>query len=178
MNIIFDLDGTLLDTLGGLAASHNRILQRAGYPTHPVDAYRMFIGDGLQKCIERMLPAEVSDASIVKALMRAHNKDYAAHWQQGVSAYPGINQLVADLKLRGCTLCVLSNKPHNFSCQFVEHFFEGQFDVVMGHRDGTPHKPDPTSTLEMLDTLGVDAPDCLFVGDTATDMACPRRFKF
>jgi phosphoglycolate phosphatase len=168
---IFDLDGTLLDTLASLAASVNRVLVRHGYPAHDVDAYRYFIGDGLRKCIERCLPPDALTEANIQALMEAQLADYLGCWQQGVEPYDGIVEMLERLAAGGFRLAVLSNKNHEFAVRCVEHFLPGtRFDAVLGHSGGLPHKPDPTGALRIAAALALDPGRIALVGDTATDI--------
>lgn len=168
---IFDLDGTLLNTLESLAASFNRSLASLGYPVHAVDDYRYFIGDGQRKCVERALPpGDVTEAN-VQAVMRAQQADYSDSWQDLAAPYDGIEELLAELSHRGLALAVLSNKDHPFAVRCVEHFFPGiRFGAIQGYTPDIPHKPDPKGALAIAARLGLAPRHIAFVGDTATDM--------
>lgn len=168
---IFDLDGTLLDTLASLAASVNRVLVRHGYPAHGVDAYRYFVGDGLRKCIERCLPPDALTEANIETLMAAQLADYMECWQEGVAPYDGIVEMLDRLAGDGFRLAVLSNKNHAFAVRCVEHFFPAtRFDAVLGHSADLPHKPDPTGALRIAASLALEAGQIALVGDTATDI--------
>lgn len=167
---IFDLDGTLLDTLASIANSFNRSLRSLGYPDHPVDSFRYFIGDGQRKCVERCLPEGASEEEII-ALMAHQTRDYALTWQQNVTVYDGIEPLLETLQDRGKQLAVLSNKNHEFAVQCVSHFFpKVSFDVVMGYAPDVPHKPDPTGALKIAAAMGLAPNEIAFIGDSAPDM--------
>jgi phosphoglycolate phosphatase len=169
-SIIFDLDGTLLDTLPGLARTGNAVLTRFGHPLHPADAYRQFVGDGLEKLVERMLPEGIDETAHHRAAMLFRDV-YAATWREGCRPYPGIMAMLDQLRRGGVKLAVLSNKPHPFTEQFVEAFLgRSRFTVVYGERPGWPKKPDPTVALMILDQLACPPEHSVFVGDSAVDI--------
>ena len=142
--IVFDLDGTLLDTLETLAAAHNEALARHGHPPRPVDAYRYYIGNGARKCVERSLPQDARDDTTIDAVTASFKVIYDDAWRRGTQPYEGIPELVTRLRERGYALAVLSNKDHPFTQKIIEHFFDdGTFDAVQGHSDAVPHKPSP-----------------------------------
>lgn len=169
---IFDLDGTLLDTLESIAASFNRCLDRFGFPTHPAQDYRYFIGDGLRKCVERALPRANLDEQTIDAFMSAQRADYGATWQERVVIYDEIPQLLSTLAGMGVKLAVLSNKDHPFTVQCVTHFFpDVHFDLIQGHTNAVPHKPDPTGARRIMTELDLSAREMAVIGDTWADMA-------
>lgn len=168
---IFDLDGTLLNTLRSLANSFNRALSELGFPTHPVQDYRYFIGDGQRKCIERILPRHACTEDNISRMMRTQEADYTLSWQEDAAPYDGILPLLEELHAAGLPLAVLSNKNHPFTVQCVEHFFPNiRFDRVMGFSEAIPHKPDPTGALAVAEGFGLEPAEIAFVGDTRTDM--------
>lgn len=168
---IFDLDGTLVDTLESLAASFNRALVQTGFPTHPVNAYRYFIGDGQRKAVERALPASELNEVNVRAVMAAQQADYAESWRELASPYPQVPEMLDALSARGARLAVLSNKNHPFAVKCVEYFFPNvRFDVIQGYSDTVPLKPDPAGARQVAQKLGLLPEAMAFVGDTATDM--------
>ena len=173
--VIFDLDGTLLDTAADLATSANAALAELGAPPHPVEAYKRFVGDGVEVLLQRALPAQRRDSETVArgvALMRAH---YGRHWHDQTRPYPGIAELLATLAARAARLAVLSNKPHDPAVQTIRHFFPTvPFAKVVGARPGVPHKPDPTAALALARDLEVAAADCWLVGDSGSDMLTAR----
>jgi len=165
--VLFDLDGTLADTLVDLANAVNYALSTLGCPTHPVAAYRYFVGDGARNLILRSLPENrVSLADQALALMREH---YEAHCFDNTRVYPGIRELLA--ALRGRTLAVLSNKPDAFTRRMVAHYFPDKpFAAVRGQVAHLPIKPDPTMALQMASELGIPPSEWVYLGDTSTDM--------
>lgn len=178
--VIFDLDGTLLDTLTDLADSMNAVLEELGYPAHPADSYRTFVGDGVVNLVKRALPegwqerahAEPGFIDQCTASMRAQ---YELRWASRTAPYPGIPELLRDLAARGVSLAVLSNKPHEFTERMVKHFFPGlSFGAVLGAREGLPRKPDPAGVREVLRALALDEAATLYVGDSSTDMDTAR----
>ena len=169
--VIFDLDGTLLDTLADLANSANRVLARENLPEHPLDAYRYFVGDGLQTLITRIIPAEKRDPETVKMLCDRFREDYSRNWQGESRPYDGIPELLDELTRKGISLNVLSNKPHEFTVHCVDTFFKPwHFDTVFGDRQQVPRKPDPAGALEIAEKLGLAPEKILYLGDTSTDM--------
>ena len=173
--VLFDLDGTLLDTLADLAGSANRALRSLELPVHPEDRYRYFVGDGLMTLVERILPPKRRDADTARELARRFLEDYADNWHVRSRPYPGVEAMLADLAARGVTLAVLSNKPHDFTKLCVQELLgDHDFALVLGQRDGVPKKPDPAGALEAAERLGLDPADFLYLGDTATDMRTAR----
>ena len=168
---IFDLDGTLLDTLESLANCYNRTLSKYGYPIHDVDAYRYFIGDGAEKCMKRCLPASSDTPEIVKQLLTAQREDYQQTWQELAAPYPGIVELLRSLVDRQVRFAVLSNKDQAFTESCVHHFLpDFKFDHVVGFSDTTPHKPDPAGAKKIASDWGIAPEQIAFVGDTSMDM--------
>ncbi|WP_028318160.1 HAD family hydrolase [Desulfobulbus elongatus] len=173
--VLFDLDGTLLDTLEDLAAAANRVLADQGLPRHPVDAYRHFVGDGLRVLVERMLPADRRDAAMVGGAVAAFQEAYARTWHDRSAPYPGIADLLDRLTAEGVRLSILSNKPDAFTRLCVQRLLpRWHFDPLLGQRDGVPKKPDPTAALEIARLLHLDPAQILYVGDSGVDMRTAR----
>lgn len=169
--IIFDLDGTLLDTVGDLAASTNHALNQCGFPTHEATAYRFFIGNGINKLFERVLPdGEKSQENVLK--MRQYFLEYyGEHNAELTVPYPGITNLLQKLQAEGYKLAVASNKYQNGTMQLVQHFFpEIKFTGIFGQRENIPVKPDPTIVHDILDLAKVEKSQVLYVGDSGVDM--------
>lgn len=170
--ILFDLDGTLLDTLVDLADAANRTLDRAGLPTHPVAAYRYFVGDGSRMLISRALPENHRDPARIDDYLARFKDDYGRNWKTATRPYPGIRQLLADLTRRNIPRAVVTNKPHRFAAECIRHFFpDTPFQTIRGQKNHLPRKPDPAPALEAADSLRVAPKECLFVGDSNVDMA-------
>lgn len=167
--IVFDLDGTLADTLEDIANAVNRALDEHGLPPHPTDAYRELVGEGVGRLVERALP-EGSSASH-DSVLDAVATHYVAHILDHTAAYDGIPELLDTLTERGIPMAVLSNKPEPATRHIVDELFGGwPFVVVAGGRDGVALKPDPEPALEIARRMGVDASRVLYLGDTSTDM--------
>jgi len=169
--VLFDLDGTLLDTLADLAASANRSLAALGLPTHPESAYRCFVGDGLQTLVERILPEGERQEAMIDKVAAAFLEDYAEHWRDKTRPYPGVEEMLSLLEQQGLRLAVLSNKPESFTRLCVRELLAGHdFFPVFGQKEGRPKKPDPAGALEVARELDLDPAAFLYLGDTATDM--------
>jgi len=173
--LLFDLDGTLLDTLEDLGGAMNRVLVAQGLPAHPVDAYRAFVGDGIARMAERALPPGCRTSSTVATTVEAMRLEYARSWAGQTHAYAGIPELFDALTARRLPLAVLSNKPHDFTVAMVAHFLgRWPFRAVEGCRAGRPPKPDPTAALAIAGQVGAEPAACLFVGDSAVDVLTAR----
>jgi phosphoglycolate phosphatase len=170
--VIFDLDGTLLDTLEDIAQAFNRVLARRGLSLHPVPAYRAFVGEGAHVLARRALPRALRDEPTVAAVSQEYIDVYGALDPVSARPYAGIPELLDELAARGLPMAVLSNKTHDNTRQCVATLLgRWRFDPVLGLRDGVPRKPDPAAALEIASHLGVPPARMLFVGDTATDIA-------
>ncbi len=173
--VIFDLDGTLLDTLDDLADAANRVLAVAGHPVHPRDAYRYFVGNGLQTLIRRILPQDRRDNEEAGRLIQAFREDYGRNWHVKTRLYDGVDAMLTGLRQRGIILAVLSNKPDDFTRICVRQFLGGwRFEVVLGQRAGVPRKPDPAGALEIAGLLDLPPAEILYLGDSDTDMKTAR----
>ncbi len=166
---LFDLDGTLLDTLDDLADSANTALEQLGYPIHPTDSYRYFVGDGMRTLIERIMPAGSSKE--ILHCEEIFKTVYAKHWDDKTRPYEGVEKMLADLQGMGKQLAILSNKPDAFTRMCVQKYFAPDlFAYVQGQLEGVPKKPNPQGALMIAEKLGLKPADILYVGDTATDM--------
>ena len=169
--VLFDLDGTLLDTLEDLADSMNRTLTRYGLPTHPAEAYKLFVGDGVRHLALRCAPTAGDDEEFARKLVDGMRAEYAKRWAENTRPYEGIAAMLDELTSRGIVMTVLSNKPHEFVelcvAELLPHW---RFEHVVGVDEHTPAKPDTTGANRVLDRLGVAPRDCLYLGDTGTDM--------
>ena len=168
--VIFDLDGTLLDTVEDLADASNRVLLDYGHPVHAVDSYRYFVGDGLMTLMDRVTPQDVRGDDLKKYFDRFKDV-YKENWDNKTRPYHGIPAMLSELKEINVGCSVLSNKPHEFTLVCVKRFFpEVPFACVFGQREGVPKKPDPIGAIEISQKLKVDPAECLYVGDTSVDM--------
>lgn len=169
--ILFDLDGTLLDTLADLADSMNQALAALGFPTHPRDFYHTAVGDGIEVFAERVLPEANRTPATIAKLVSEMQKSYALGWRNQTKPYSGIPTLLAELDRRSIRKAVLSNKPDNKTKECVQHFFgSNTFNIIMGATKAFPLKPDPTAALHIVKMLGIPKQNCLYMGDTNTDM--------
>ena len=169
--VIFDLDGTLLNTLEDLADSANLVLKDQGFPVHPVAAYRYFVGDGMQTLIERILPEDTRDPETMERTISAFQEVYSRNWHVKSAMYEGVDTMLHGLQQAGLILSILSNKPHEFTCLCVEEMLpDWSFAPLLGARPGVPKKPDPAGALEIAARLQLKPADILYLGDTATDM--------
>ena len=169
--VIFDLDGTLLNTIADLAQSTNYALKELGYPTHEEDAYRFMVGNGINKLFERALPeGEKTEANVLRVRQKfvpyydLHNADKSL-------PYPGIPELLIDLQTQDIQLAVASNKYQAAAEKLIAHYFPSiHFVAVFGQREGTPTKPDPAVVHEILKIADMTPADTLYVGDSGVDM--------
>ena len=169
--IIFDLDGTLLDTLADIGDSVNLMLAEYGFPGHTTDDYRRFIGNGIHMLVTRALPIDGRSEEMIDACVRRARELYWENWNRKTRPYAGITELLDHLKTRGLPLAVLSNKPHDFTIRYVKAYFDRwDFKVVVGQSDRFPVKPDPASALDIARRMGLPPESFLFVGDSAVDM--------
>jgi phosphoglycolate phosphatase len=169
--ILFDLDGTLLDTLRDIADSANAALASLGFPTHPKEAYKRLVGDGRETLARRALPEGSRDRETVDILVRLYGEEYAARWRRNSRPYAGVPEMLDALTTRGVKLAVLSNKPQDSTLGMTSELLPGwHFEVVTGASAATPHKPNPAAALKIAQTLGIPPAGCLFLGDTDVDM--------
>jgi phosphoglycolate phosphatase len=170
--VLFDVDGTLLDTIEDLTDSMNAALHGLGFPGHSVTGCKTLVGEGIEHFAKCALPPDAAENESTVArtigLMRA---EYRTRWSRRTRPYDGIPALVAELSARGLKLAVLSNKADDFTRLMIAHFFPGtEFATVVGARPGRPRKPDPAPALEVAATLGIAPAEIVFLGDTKTDM--------
>ena len=169
--VIFDLDGTLLDTLQDLAAAGEHVCAANGWPPHPVEAYRHFVGNGIPKLVERFSPPWAQDPASLADARAAFGEYYAAHMLDQTAPYPGIPALLARLHAAGVRMAVLSNKDDAFARRVVGHYFDlSLFAAVRGALPGTPPKPDPAGPRALLAALGASPAETLFIGDSDVDV--------
>jgi phosphoglycolate phosphatase len=167
---IFDLDGTLLDTLDDLADSANEALAAAGLPVHPVDAYRTFVGDGIQTLVRRIMPEEEAEEKVTEVLA-LYRAAYGRRWNLKTKPYAGVPEMLTALTARALPMAVLSNKPQRFTelCM-AHHLPEFSFTPVLGQREEVPRKPHPAAAHEIAAALRLAPESIAFIGDTRTDM--------
>lgn len=168
--VLFDLDGTLTNTLEDIADAMNRSLRLHGLPEWPVDAYRYLVGDGAKKLAERAVRER---QELALSVQREYQAYYQAHTRVKTQPYDGVPEMLRALQGRGVPLAVFSNKPDADTKGVVSHFFPDiAFAVVRGQVEGVPVKPDPTGALLVAEQLGVLPGEVLYLGDTSTDMQC------
>jgi phosphoglycolate phosphatase len=169
--VIFDLDGTLLDTLTDIGGAANQVLADRGYPTHTLEAYRHFIGDGVATLFQRILPEGRPTSELIAECVAEFTVSYGQKWNENTLLYPGISELLDELVRRAVPIAILSNKPHDFVGVCVAEYLSGwNFDPVLGQREGVPRKPDAAGVVEVCQALRVKAEECLYVGDSSVDM--------
>ena len=175
-SIIFDLDGTLLDTLDDLADSMNRVLYELGFPQHPTDAYRYFVGDGIDILARRVLPEDKKNEKQVQNCVKMMRQQYGSHWKDRSVPYPGIEEMLSALREKKIKINILSNKPDKLTQSMVSHFFSSwKFEEIRGAIDGVPKKPDPGGAILIAEKLELSSKEFLYVGDTNTDMETAQR---
>lgn len=170
--VIFDLDGTLSDSIASMKYCGDRALAPFGYGPFPESDYKYFVGDGAANLVKRALKAG-GDEDLVhfEEAFALYKKFFADDCMYHVKPYSGIPELLAALKEKGLKIAVLSNKPHDQTIDVIETLFgKGYFDIIQGQKDALPIKPDPAGVFAILKQLNLTAEDILYLGDTATDM--------
>ena len=170
--VIFDLDGTLVDSLADLSDSVNLMLESYGFPTHEVEKYRYFVGNGSKKLMERTLPRDKAEsAEFVEEALVKYKAIYKERLLEKTRPYNGVLELLAELKSRGIPLAVCTNKHNDAALAIVKILFApGTFEEVLGDRPGFPKKPNPATPLEIASHLGVKPDEVAYLGDTSVDM--------
>ena len=169
--VLFDLDGTLLDTLEDLADSMNAVLARLGFPPRDAAEYKYIVGDGVLTMALRALPEGHRDEPTVARCVEFMRQEYGQRWAVKTRPYAGVAELLAELAARGIPLGVLSNKPDDFTKLCVGKLLpQGRFGAVLGVSPSRPKKPDPAGALEVAGCLGVPPDEFVYLGDTNTDM--------
>lgn len=169
--VIFDLDGTLLNTIADLAQSTNHALQALGYPTHQTEEYNLMVGNGINKLLERALPQEEQNEENIQRMRSYFIPHYDAHNADLSAPYPGVVKLLETLQEQGLQLAVASNKYQAATEKLVKHYFpQINFVAVLGQREGVEVKPSPVIVEDILSQSGADKKDVLYVGDSGVDM--------
>ena len=174
--VLFDLDGTLLDTLQDLADSMNSVLRRFSFASHPLEAYKYFVGDGMATLVRRTLPEpQRNQEATVATCLTSMKETYRERWRVQTHPYPGIPELLDQLSAREIKISVLSNKPDDFTRLMVKELLpRWHFECVFGERPNVPRKPDPIAALEIAERSRVSPEAFAYLGDTATDMITAR----
>jgi phosphoglycolate phosphatase len=176
--IIFDLDGTLLNTISDLAHSANYALKKNGFPVHPTEAYRYFVGNGISKLLERTLPEDEKTEENINRIRNTFLAYYDNHNTEYTVPYEGIPELLHFVQSKGLKTAVASNKYQQATEQLISRFFPDiKFSSVFGQREGIPAKPDPAVVHEILRIAGVPAAETLYVGDSGVDMKTASNSK-
>jgi phosphoglycolate phosphatase len=169
--VLFDLDGTLLDTIDDIADSMNHVLKTYGFPEHDRESYKLFVGDGMGNLVRRALPPDKLDESLIAECLAAMRREYQTRWAKKTKVYPEILELLTLLSSKNIKMAVYSNKPDDFTKLMAAQFFSYcSFEQVIGSRPGKPLKPDPAVALEIAANMMVSAFQIVYLGDTGTDM--------
>lgn len=169
--VLFDLDGTLVNSLDDLANACNYALRCNNFPVHETEAYKYFVGNGIPKLIERILPENSRDAEIKARVSEKFYEHYSLHYADNTVVYRGLHELVDAIKKLGIKVAVVTNKADGPAKEVVNKVMPNTFDLVYGQREGIPTKPDPTLTLMAMKELGVKPDECIFIGDSGMDVA-------
>ena len=173
--VLFDLDGTLVDSLADLANSMNRVLKEQGLPPHPTQAYRYFVGNGITTLVQRALPTNAQHQDFIQECAHRMRQEYALHWADTTKPYPGIAELLDTLTARQIEMAILSNKPDELTKEVVKTLLpKWDFAVVAGATETIPRKPNPAGALRIASLLHCEPTDFLYLGDTNTDMQTAR----
>ena len=168
--VIFDLDGTILNTIDDLAEAANWVCRKNGWPEHTPEACKAMVGHGIANFVEKFSPEGFRSPLLVVNTLSQFRSYYGAHNMEKTAPYQGVPELLARLKEAGVQLAVYSNKADEFSQVIIRHYFPDTFDLVRGKLPGVPVKPDPTGVRQVLEALGAVPAETLFVGDSDTDM--------
>jgi phosphoglycolate phosphatase len=169
--VLFDLDGTLLDTLADLSDAMNHVLQQMGFPSHSSNAYRRFVGNGALMLVKRALPEDKCDDNLVRSCLDAFLRKYGENWMVRTKPYRGVPAMLDTLTNRGLKMAILSNKRDEITRMSVRELLsKWTFDAVVGQREDVPLKPDPTAALEIAKCLQIPPARFAYLGDSAVDM--------
>lgn len=168
--VIFDLDGTLLNTIDDLSDAGNWVCRNHGWPTHTVDEFKYFVGNGMTMLTTRFIPEEERTPEGIQRVLDEFMPYYDAHKADKTAPYPGIPALLSRLKRAGVCMSVLTNKADPMAGPVIEGYYPGVFPIVQGALPGVPVKPDPTLLLRLLERMGAKAEETLFVGDSNVDI--------
>ncbi len=170
---IFDMDGTILNTIDDLADSTNHILKEYNMPTHTVDEIKSFVGNGIHKLIERAVEKGTSD-EVIEEVFNSFNAYYKDHCAIKTRAYDGIEKLICELKKEGVITAVVSNKADYGVQSLCKQYFDGLFDFAVGDKAGQRRKPYPDSVYAVLDKFKIEKKDAVYIGDSEVDVATAK----
>lgn len=174
--VIFDLDGTLLNTISDLGEAANYALRESGYPEHALSSYPLYVGNGITRLIERVLPEEARDLENVMRIREMFIKYYDEHLWVHTQPYPGIPEMLKVLHELGVNIAVASNKYQDATARLISHFFgDLEWSAVEGQKEGFPLKPDPSVVFGILGKVPTPKAEVLYVGDSGVDMETARR---
>ena len=169
--VVFDLDGTLLNTIDDLGNSMNSVLDSMGFPLHTIPEYKYVIGKGLRNLVTNVLPPESRDEKTIEQCLDKMFQEYGSRWGEKTLPYPGIPELLDKLAEKRIRLAILSNKAHHITMLVFEKYLSRwPFDAVFGERPGIPRKPDPSVAFEIIDILKIPAENIVYLGDSGSDM--------
>lgn len=174
--VIFDLDGTLLDSLQDIADSANATLQGFGFPVHSIDSYREYVGDGIRGLARKTMPAGSVSDELIETFVGRYREAYESRWDANTRPFTGVPELLDELVQRDIPIAVLSNKRDEFTKKCVEKLLSRwTFSIIRGELPGVALKPDPAALLSIAGDLGVDASKCFYVGDSEIDIEVSKR---
>jgi len=173
--IIFDMDGTLVDSLSGIAQATNNILKLEGHPVHPIQNYQQFVGYGIDELLSRALPIDFRHKEYIDQVLKKLTAEYSRTWRQYGKLYPGIGEMLSHFNGQDIPLAILSNKPHNFTIQFAEYYLSHwHFEEIAGASPHSPCKPAPDMAVKIAHKLGIACNHIFFVGDSNVDILTAR----
>jgi phosphoglycolate phosphatase len=173
--IIFDMDGTLLDSLEDIALAMNAVLEKNGWPPFSINRYKQLVGDGAEELVRRALPEELRNLLSVRARLAEFKFEYEARWRQHTIPYPGIDEMLTDLTRRGIKCSILSNKHDDLVGKMAATLLPGrEFQHVLGASSRYPRKPDPQGAIQIAREIGSAVQTCAFIGDSEIDMQTAR----
>ena len=172
--VIFDLDGTILDTIEDLAAAGNWVCRQHNWPEHTVERFKAMVGHGIPNLVSQFTPETCRSPLLIASALSQFSSYYGAHNMDKTAPYAGIPELLERLEAAGIQMAVYSNKADEFSREIVEHFFPGVFRLVRGKLPDVPVKPDGAAARALLAELGADPAETVFVGDSSVDIQTGR----
>ncbi len=172
--VIFDLDGTLLDTIEDITRTLNLVLARHGFRQYSESECKKMVGDGMEELVKRAVPEIAEDHEAIRSLIKEYRQEYARTWKEHSRPYPGILETLKNLKEAGLKLAVLSNKSHEFTELMTKELLPFEFEVISGAKPGRPVKPDPEPAFQVLRALQLKPQEAIYVGDTSVDMETAR----